>query len=77
MRSIKTVSRKQRKVVGIVRTDALVTGATVRMGERAQRIPKLKIISDLEKQCDVEVIDASKKNQSSVTTCCWWCSLRK
>ena len=61
MRSIKTVSREQRKVVGIVQTDALVTGAAIRTGDRVQRIPKLKIISDLEKQCDVEIIDASNE----------------
>ena len=61
MRSIKTVSRQQRKVVGIVQTDALITGASIRLGDRVRRIPKLAIISDLEKQCDVEVIDASNE----------------
>ncbi len=61
MRAIKTVSREQRKVVGIVQTDALVTGATFRVGDRLERIPKLKILEDIEKQCDVEMIDASNE----------------
>ena len=61
MRSIKTVSRDRRKVVGIVQTDALITGASIRTGEQVARIPKLKIISDLEKQCDVEIVDASNE----------------
>jgi len=61
MRAIKTVSREQRKVVGIVQTDALITGAAIRTGEQMARIPKLKIIQDLEQQCDVEVIDASNE----------------
>jgi ABC-2 type transport system permease protein len=61
MRAIKTVSREQRKVVGIVQTDALVTAATVRINGRVARIPKLKIIQDLEKQCDVEIVDASNE----------------
>ncbi|QEG24552.1 Gldg family protein [Mariniblastus fucicola] len=61
MRAIKTVSREQRKVVGVVQTDALVTGAAIRTGDRVARIPKLRIIEDLEKQCDVEVVDASNE----------------
>lgn len=61
MRAIKTVSRKQRKVVGIVQTDALITGAAIRTGDQVDRIPKLKIVADLEKQCDVELIDASNE----------------
>ena len=61
MRAIKTVSRDQRKVVGIVQTDARITGAAYRAGDQIRRIPKLKIIEDLEQQCDVEVIDASNE----------------
>ena len=66
MRAIKTVSREQRKIVGIVQTDAMVTGATIQTGNQTARIPKLKIISDLEQQCDVEIVDAS--NQISLFT---------
>ena len=61
MRAIKTVSRDQRKVVGIVQTDALITGAAIRTNGRVSRLPKLKIIQDLEKQCDVEIINASNE----------------
>jgi len=61
MRAIKTVSREQRKVVGVVQTDALIGGAAIRAGGRITRIPKLKILEDLEKQCDVERIDASNE----------------
>ena len=61
MRAIKTVSREQRKVVGIVQTDALITGARIRTQGQVARIPKLKIVSDLEQQCDVETVDASNE----------------
>ena len=61
MRAIKTVSREQRKVIGIVQTDALITGAAIRTRGRVARIPKLKILDDLEKQCDVENINASNE----------------
>ena len=61
MRAIKTVSREQRKVVGIVQTDALITGARIRTQGQVARIPKLKIIADLEQQCDVETVDASNE----------------
>ncbi len=61
MRAIKTVSRERRKVVGILQTDALITGAAIRTGEQVARIPKLKIITDLEQQCDVEIVDASNE----------------
>jgi ABC-2 type transport system permease protein len=44
-----------------VQTDALITGASIRTGGQVARIPKLKIISDLEKQCDVEIVDASNE----------------
>jgi ABC-2 type transport system permease protein len=44
-----------------VQTDALITGAPIRTGDQVRRIPKLKIVSDLEKQCDIEVVDASNE----------------
>jgi ABC-2 type transport system permease protein len=61
MRAINSVSQDRRKVIGVVQTDALINGAVVRNGERASRIPKLKILEDLEKQYDVEQINATNE----------------
>ncbi len=59
MRSINTVSRSERKTIGIVTTDALIGGAVVRGPEQNVRIPRLQIVSELEKQYTVEQVDAS------------------
>lgn len=59
MRSINTISKGERKTVGIVQTDALVMGATINSGGETARIPRLRIISELEKQYNVELVDAS------------------
>ncbi len=64
MRSINTVSQSNRKTVGIVRTDALVMGASVTtrnpQGQlQTARIPRMRIISELQKQYNVEMVDAS------------------
>ena len=59
MRSINTVSKSDRKTVGVVQTDALITGATINSQGEQARIPRLRIISELEKQYNVEVVDAS------------------
>ena len=59
MRSINTVSRSQRKTIGIVTTDALIGGAVVRGEKQNVRIPRLQIVSELEKQYTVEAVDAS------------------
>ena len=59
MRSINTVARSQRKTVGIVTTDALIGGAVVRGDKQNIRIPRLQIVSELEKQYTVESVDAS------------------
>lgn len=62
MRTINTVSRPQRKKIGIVITDALIQGANIPMpsGEFA-RIPTLKIVEELSKQYEVELINASSE----------------
>ena len=60
MRSINTVAKSQRKTIGIVQTDALVMGANINGGERGNfRLPRFRIIADLEKQYNVEEVDAS------------------
>jgi ABC-2 type transport system permease protein len=64
MRSINTVSQSERKTVGIVRTDALVMGAAVTTRDaqgqlQTVRIPRMRIISELQKQYNVELVDAS------------------
>ncbi len=64
MRSINTVSQSERKTVGVIRTDALVMGAAVttrnQQGQlQTIRIPRMRIISELQKQYNVELVDAS------------------
>lgn len=59
MRSINTVSKSERKTIGIVQTDALIMGANVAAGGDGFRIPRLQILSELEKQYNVENVDAS------------------
>jgi len=56
MRSICTVAKKERKKIGIVRTDAGLMGSFSFAGGRPQRIPKQPIVEELEKQYDVEEI---------------------
>ena len=64
MRSINTVSQSERKTVGVIRTDALVMGAAVTTRDAQRqlqtvRIPRMRIISELQKQYNVEMVDAS------------------
>ncbi len=59
MRSINTVAKAERKTVGVVQTDALVMGAMISVEGQASRIPRLRIISELEKQYNVELVDAA------------------
>ena len=62
MRSINTVSQDQRKTIGIVLTDALIHGAVVPGPEgRAVQIPMLKIVRELAKQYEVELVNASSE----------------
>lgn len=59
MRSINTVSRSERKTIGIIETDSLVWGANIRQGDQDFTIPRLRILSELEKQYNVELVSAS------------------
>ncbi|MDG2185833.1 MAG: Gldg family protein [Mariniblastus sp.] len=58
MRSINTVSRDERKTVGIVQSDALITGSVLSSQGQQIRIPRLKIVQELEKQFNVEIVQA-------------------
>ena len=57
VRSICTVAKKERKKVGIVRTDAQLFGGFTFAGGRPQQMPKQLIVEELEKQYDVKEID--------------------
>ncbi len=59
MRSINTVSQTERKTVGVLQSDALVMGAAITTSEQTVRIPRLRIISELQKQYDVELVEGS------------------
>jgi len=59
MRSINTVANDQRKTIGVLQTDALVLGATISVNNQTIRIPRLRIISELQKQYNVELVDAA------------------
>ncbi len=59
IRSICTVAKKERKKVGIVRTDAQLFGGFSFAGGRPQNFPKQALVEELEKQYDVEEIDPS------------------
>ena len=60
MRSINTVSKSERKTIGIVQTDSLIMGASIASGGEGFRIPRLRILAELEKQYNVENVDASQ-----------------
>ncbi len=59
MRSINTVSKNERKVIGIVQTDSLIMGATLQSDEGTFQIPRLAILDELQKQYDLESVDPS------------------
>ena len=60
MRSINTVAKSQRKTIGVVQTDALIMGANISRGNGGNvRLPRFRILADLEKQYNVEEVDAS------------------
>lgn len=61
MRSINTVSKSQRKKIAIVQTDAYITGTLLRTANSAEpyRITPLRILGDLSKQYDLELVRAS------------------
>jgi len=57
IRSICTVAKKERKQVGIVRTEARLFGGFSFAGGRPQEIPKQEIVTELEKQYTVKEVD--------------------
>lgn len=57
IRSICTVAKKERKKVGIVRTEARLFGGFSFAGGRPQDIPKQEIVTELEKQYTVKEVD--------------------
>ncbi|MEZ6113741.1 MAG: Gldg family protein, partial [Pirellulaceae bacterium] len=57
VRSIVTVSEGTRQKLGIVRTDAQLMGGFSFAGGMPQQIPRNELISELEKQFDVEEVD--------------------
>jgi ABC-2 type transport system permease protein len=59
MRSINTVSKSERKTIGVVQTDALIGGATLQSQGKTQSIPRMMIVSELEKQYNVEPVNAA------------------
>ncbi|MEM7783561.1 MAG: Gldg family protein [Planctomycetota bacterium] len=60
MRSIDTVSKSDRKTIGVIQTDSLANGAVIPTQERNVQVPRLRILSELEKQYKVEAVDISQ-----------------
>lgn len=59
VRSINTVAQSKRAKLGIVSTDANFMGGFSMAGGGFQQIPKQPIVEELEKQYEVEAVDAS------------------
>ncbi len=57
IRSICTVAKKERKTVGIVRTEARMFGGFSFAGGQPREIPKQEFVRELEKQYEVKEID--------------------
>jgi ABC-2 type transport system permease protein len=60
IRSIGTVAKGERKKLGVLRTDANMNGGFSFAGGMPQQIPKQEIITELEKQYDVEEVDPTQ-----------------
>lgn len=58
MRSVNTVSQPERKTIGVVQTDLLPFGGSIQTKDQTLPISKLRIITELEKQYRVELVDA-------------------
>jgi ABC-2 type transport system permease protein len=59
VRSIATVGRGERKKLGVVQTDANLSGGFSFAGMQPRQIPKQLILEELEKQYKVEEVDAT------------------
>jgi len=60
IRSINTVAQKQRKTIGIVRTDARLLGGITFVNGQAVQVQPQAIVEELEKQYDVEDVELMK-----------------
>ncbi len=60
IRSIGTVAEGERKKLGVLRTDANMNGGFSFAGGMPQQIPKQEIITELEKQYDIEEVDPTQ-----------------
>ena len=60
IRSINTVAQAERKTVGVVRTDVQLFGGFTFAEGQPITIPRQEIIAELEKQYDVEEVDATQ-----------------
>ncbi len=74
-RSIRVVSRSNRKKVGILNTDAkLMGGFDMRsMGQN----PEWSIVTELKKQYDVDSVSPDVPDVARTSTSCWWRSRRR
>lgn len=61
IRSINTVAQKQRKRLGVVRTDANLMGGFDFAGGQPRQIPQAPVIAELAKQYDVEQVDPNEE----------------
>lgn len=61
IRAVNTVTKPQRKTIGIVQTDALPMGEVLISEGRYVQIPPLQVIAELEKQYNVELVRADKE----------------
>jgi ABC-2 type transport system permease protein len=59
VRSISTVGKGERKRLGVVNTDAQLSGGMTFAGMQPRQIPKQLILEELEKQYKVEEVDAT------------------
>ncbi len=59
MRSINTVAQSERKTIGIVDTDLFIVGGSLRTAEGTLPISTLKIVGELAKQYNLEIVRAS------------------
>jgi ABC-2 type transport system permease protein len=60
MRSINTIARGTRKTIGVVRSDAFIEGGMLMERDQPVRLPTLRILSELRKQYNIELVDASQ-----------------
>ena len=61
MRSINTVSKDQRRTIGVVQTDPLIMGASIGAEGGNFTLPRLRVLAELEKQYTLENVDASSE----------------